>query len=170
MLINPVKKKTILSGRGITQRGLAKVTGFSEDQIKHVLNLKRSTPHVQEAIARQFGQTVDSIFGRWAWPRQRKKKGPGPRVKREGTGKMLINPVKRKTVLSGRGITHTRLAKELGYSRDQLKHVLNLRRTTPHIQEAVAQYFGKSVEEIFGRWAWTKRKSLRVQRFKGSRV
>lgn len=91
---------------------------------------------------------------------------------------MIINPVKRKTILQGKGITQRRLARAIGYSQDQIKHVINLKRFTPHIQEAIARYFGKSVEELFGKWAWMRiarqrgrrlRINGKVQRFKGSR-
>lgn len=76
-------------------------------------------------------------------------------LNRTETYHMIINSVKRKTIIRT-NITQAELAKKLGYSGDQIRKILNGERTTPHIQEAVADYFGRSVESIFGTWAWTK--------------
>lgn len=73
MKITEVKKRLWLLGW--SQDSLVRQTGRSKSEVSMVLNGRRYTPKVQEAIAAAVGVPVEELFGEWAYLYQKRGKG-----------------------------------------------------------------------------------------------
>jgi transcriptional regulator with XRE-family HTH domain len=88
MKVTEVKKQLWL--RGWSQDALVKHTGRSKSEISMVLNGRRYTPTVQEAVAAAVGVPVEELFGEWAYLNQKGKinNRTAERVKNQANGRL----------------------------------------------------------------------------------
>ncbi len=74
---------------------------------------------------------------------------------------MKITPPKK--ILITRGWTQGKIAQAAGRHKSEISTILNGHRFTRSIQEDIARIVGIPLEELFGEWAWSRRRSKETQ-------
>ncbi len=77
--MTPAEIKAALLLRGISQAEIAEVIGCSRDLVSHVINGRRTTRRIREAVAKALGRDVEAI-----WPDEIYRRASGRIVKRAG--------------------------------------------------------------------------------------
>lgn len=62
---------------------------------------------------------------------------------------VVMKPNERRAELVRRGVKVASIARELGITGPSVSQVINERRSTPRIKEAIAKAIGKPVDEVF---------------------
>jgi lambda repressor-like predicted transcriptional regulator len=145
MLKSPVQMK--LREQGIKLRHIVQATSASINVVFNVLHNKSHNKRVQDHIAVLLNTTPEELFGENSNVLFRTKK---TEYRADGHKPDLVRKAAIKAALKSRGITQTRIAESLNFSRQMVSLVIRGEYRHERTQNRIAEILGKDPARLWG--------------------